>query len=346
MSALRPYLFWYLSGAVIAAELVVMLLMWLEVLGDAEAAKVAKTELDKQHKGLEQLYQRALNGSKDPGRLGTPVGVFDPENDTDSVNLTGKYLITPQWKRALEDQLRQYERQTQGIQDYLAGRSARLHQPILEGDNRLRWYEEYKAQTGDLLKRLHQRGCYQPAEAGTSPDFSIDPRLRQPFGFFTSDTTPDPREFPLLTIQFRTVEYVARLLLEAKQTNQPNPLAPDCPPPVEEGAVVLGLRWGGEPIGSGSPQGGADGTVELRGEVATVARARRLGLSLQGPLSALMAVEAAFEHGDPEGPVLVVTGVRLARKGQFTKGERKDAPHEIMAMTLNLLVLDFSRPAK
>jgi hypothetical protein len=56
-----------------------------------------------------------------------------------------------------------------------------------------------------------------------------------------------------------------------------------------------------------------------------------------------MAAEAALEHGDPNGPVVVVTSFSLQRKATFVIGERKGVPSEVMTANINLLVLDFRR---
>ena len=86
-----------------------------------------------------------------------------------------------------------------------------------------------------------------------------------------------------------------------------------------------------------------DGSIELTGEIASHATGRLITLTLQGPLAALMGAQAALEHGNPEGPVIIVTSFSLQRKASFAIGERKGVAAEPMTARIGILILDFTR---
>jgi hypothetical protein len=86
-------------------------------------------------------------------------------------------------------------------------------------------------------------------------------------------------------------------------------------------------------------------TVEptLGSEVRNYAEAWHLSLTLQGPVTALLATTAALEHPrTDQSPVFVITGGELTRKTAFLPGERKDVGSEIATARVELLVLDFT----
>jgi hypothetical protein len=85
------------------------------------------------------------------------------------------------------------------------------------------------------------------------------------------------------------------------------------------------------------------GDVEMPGQLSGLATGWRAVIDLVGPLPAVMAAEAALEHGDPQGPVLVVTAFEIKRKESFRQAERKDVAAEEVRAQVAVLVLDFTK---
>ncbi|MCK6486772.1 MAG: hypothetical protein L6R48_00275 [Planctomycetes bacterium] len=85
------------------------------------------------------------------------------------------------------------------------------------------------------------------------------------------------------------------------------------------------------------------GDVEMPGQLAGLATGWRAVIDLVGPLPSVMAAEAALEHGDPQGPVLVVTAFEIKRKESFRQAERKDVAAEDIRAQVAVLVLDFTK---
>lgn len=85
------------------------------------------------------------------------------------------------------------------------------------------------------------------------------------------------------------------------------------------------------------------GDVEMPGQLSGLATGWRAVIDLVGPLPAVMAAEAALEHGDPQGPVLVVTAFEIKRKESFRQAERKDVAAEDVRAQVAVLVLDFTK---
>jgi hypothetical protein len=129
-------------------------------------------------------------------------------------------------------------------------------------------------------------------------------------------------------------------MLPPGMTPPPGMMPPGMMPP----GMVPGGAASGAPASSSAPVvAGDDGSLELAGDIASHATGRTLTLTLQGPLSALMAAQAAIEHGNPTGPVMVVTSFALQRKTSFAIGERKGVPAEAMTAKIGILILDFTR---
>ena len=122
----------------------------------------------------------------------------------------------------------------------------------------------------------------------------------------------------------------------------PNMMPPGMMPP---GAQPAGsMPSGATPAApSASIVATDDGSIELTGEIASHATGRLITLTLQGPLAALMGAQAALEHGNPEGPVIIVTSFSLQRKATFAIGERKGVAAEPMTARIGILILDFTR---
>jgi hypothetical protein len=209
-------------------------------------------------------------------------------------------------------------------------------------------------------------------------DYASDTKAREVLGLYTKGADfPDPQEHALLTARFRVIEQILGSLRRAEIKHVANPVVESPGASATTHAQIVSLRWdvegspmsasratgamphgmapagimvpdmdpGGMPAAPGSPavvQGDA-AALELVGPIAAHATGRRLRLTLSGPLPTLMAAEAALEHGDPNGPVVVVTSFSLQRKATFVIGERKGVPSEVMTANINLLVLDFRR---
>lgn len=350
MSNAKRYAFWIAVGSLAFVELVVFILALsdVNVIGSLEDARKTKKDLDKEYSHLRELDERSKR---------VLSGRFDAERPGDIQQLIDQYLITPAWKPVLERQVDEYHRTYASICRYLAQRSLPLAAPIAETDDKLEWYTAYQRASVALLKTLHAEVRLDLAAAGrseestTEPDFAEDARLRELAGLFTKASDyPEVGERPRITARFRATEQVVAALRRAVPQIAANPVvggAPESLPPARitawawESAVASAVA-----VNDGAKDASASrGDVPLTGPLADLATAWRLSLTLTGPLPSVMAAEAALEHGDPDGPLLVVTGLELRRKESFRLGERKDAASEDVRAQMSVLVLDFAPAA-
>ena len=346
MNQLKPFLFWIVIGTILVLELAYWLLSIpaIDVVGNKAEAMAAKTALDTEHKHLIELDRRSKNSS--------PMGVFDAEKESDIRRLTKDYLITPAWKDVLEPHVRRYDEQLKDIKEHLAARSKILHEPIAASSDKFAWYTTYQNLTEAQLKQLHEAnvlvlpataastagsGQKNPGPAGETkdgnPDFATDAALRTIAGFFTKGADlPDPAEHPVLTRQYRTMERIIAIVMATSATNAANPLAGQVDAPEAGRAAIAGVTWESK-----------DRDAIIGGDSANFASGWKVNLTLQGPLSAVLAATAAIERPtDSQAPIFIVTGSDISRKTPYAKGERKDVGAEMATCKLSLLVLDFS----
>lgn len=355
MNQIKPYLFWIAIGAVLLLEIGYWVLSMpaVDLLGNKAEAQKAKTSLDTEYNHLKELDRRAKNGS--------PMGVFDAEKEADIRKLTNDYLITPAWTDVLEPHVKRYDEQLTEIKKHLAARSKRLNEPIAASSDKFGWYTTYQNLTEEQLKQLAAARALAmpttgaaravsaapaipggPGGVGTTktgssmpagePDFATDATLRALAGFFTKGAeNPDPSEHPVLTRQYRTMERIIAVVLATSASNNANPLVGETTAPEAGHAALAGVTWDAAP-----------GGAIVGGDAGAYATGWRLTVSLQGPLTAILATIAELEHAGGDAPVLIVTGSEIARKPTYTLGERKDVGAEQVTARLGLLVLDFS----
>ena len=359
MNNLKPFLFWIVVGAILFIELVIYIcaLPDLDLIGDAAAARASKTKLDVEYVHLTELDQRAKKGS--------PTGVYDPENADDIKKLTDDFLITGTWKAVLDPHVQKYEKHLKDITAHLAERSASLHKPIADSGDKLGWYTAYQAASEALLHQLASAGCLRlpvaqvsitatvpsirtnkptwemkesvpvPRPSDVQPpgeiDYAVAKEVRDVAGLYTKVSDyPEPTEHPQLTIRFRIIERLSSLILESAAANSVSPLhVTDVPPAVRP--VLSAVTW-------------VDQALVPGGGVAAYGTGIGLSVLLRGPLSTLLAAQAAFERSD-NGPVIIVSGCTINRKADYAPGERKDVTAEQGEMRLSLVVLDLTAPA-
>lgn len=362
MNQLKPFLFWIVIGTILVLELAYWLLSIpaIDLVGNKATAMTAKSALDTEHKHLVELDRRSRNAS--------PMGVFDAEKASDIRRLTNDYLITPAWKDVLEPHVRRYDEQLKDIKEHLAARSKILHEPIAASSDKFGWYTAYQNLTEAQLNQLYEGkalvlpnsagysvgmgqknlgappGSLAPRGASTGAgenkvngrDFATDANLRAMAGFFTKGADlPEQAEHPVLTRNYRTMERIIAIVLATSATNAANPLAGQVDAPEAGRTAIAGVTWENK-----------DRDAIIGGDTGTYAGGWKMILTLQGPLSAVLATTAAIERPtDSKAPVLVVTGSEISRKSPYAKGERKDVGAEMATCRLSLLVLDFSRNA-
>jgi hypothetical protein len=323
MNKAKPFLFWIISGVVIFVELVILFFCTPQGQTGSSPREV-KEALDKQNTRLNELHVKA----KGPQGQPTPAArVFDAENSEDIKDLTSKWLPTPQWKQPLENHVALYNQQLPAIASYLTGRSVFLHQPIGDTNDKFNWYDSYARLTAQLLQALNDKGCLVlPAQSSSivatgEPvvvDFATSDAVRRVAGFYTKGTSlPDASEYPLLTLHYHIVELIALALLDNPATNKETPIAP-VKTQHEERAALASVEW----------------KAQLDNSISVV-------VTLHGPLSAVLATEAALEQiHDGTKPIFVVSGGSLGRK-TFMAGDRTGSAEEVVAR-LTLEVLDFA----
>ena len=373
MNQLKPFLFWIVLGLVLFCEILwwVLSMPDIDLVGNKASAQKMQTTLKEEFKHLTELDRRAKNTS--------PLGVFDAEKADDIRRLTDDYLVTPAWKEVLDPHVQGYDKQLKAIKERLAVRSKHLHQPVAASTDKFGWYTAYQNASEEQLKKLHAAGALvlknssgtpkstphttinnkpslgqgpaqgqptspslgtaQPAgNSGSSSDdtkeidFANDSAVRAQAGFFTKGADlPDAGEYPVLTQRFRTMERIIKILTETTAANTVNPVVGELDAPAAAHAAIVSVTWD-------------NSEAVIGGETGAYAAGWRLSLTLQGPLSALLATTAAIEH--PHGdavPLMVVTGGDISRKAQFTPGERKDIGSELVNARVDILVLDFTK---
>lgn len=333
------HIYWIACGVITLA----IIAAWFFVV-PTEDARTAKQNLDKQSKDLKELEARAARGD--------PPGVFDAANPDDTKRLANEYLITAQWKRVLQEKQEKYQKQLADIKAQLLGRSTWLHRPVAPTRNQLEWYNEYIKTSEALLARVREAGCLRRPATGVAGAAGEDTQgaggespaaLRQVIGLFTkSGSFPDPKEHPLLTTRLRAVELVADRLVAARVAVADNPLIGPTGRSDERAqaaAQIAGLEWTGG--------GDADGMRNISTALNDQSQVKSIGLrlTLDGPLSALLAASANLErNAEADRPVVAITSASLAKRETSTAGERFDVADDAVRLVLTLEIMEFAAP--
>jgi hypothetical protein len=362
MSKIKPYIFWIICGTVLLIELVCFVV--ISPSANGKSPTEIKKALDDQKKELDKLRDKANNGFPGDQRI------FDPNKPTDIADLKSKWLTTLAWQPGLTKLLNDYQSQMDDVLEYLKKRSQPLHRAISTEEDGFHWYEAYAKATGDLLEEMYHKKCLNippknanPNPAGgppnasqpplsvqdqianqananggghpdasapaassddSQPNFQTDSSLREVAKFITTSNYPKPEEYEQLTTRFRIMEMVGKVLLRTTATNLTSPMLKQRPP-LESPAKLFSTAWGSD---------NSDDVISLK-------------ITLYGPLSALLAAEAALEEnkdGNDE-PVRIVTGASLDHK-EYAKGERIGIPAELVYLHLDLAILDFTALTK
>jgi hypothetical protein len=323
----RFFLFWIVIGVVLLIELGIATSLWLD-----EGPETAKKKLDTQYKLLTDLDRRAHN---------VPSFVFDPEKSEDIAKLTNDYLLTEKWEGALKPNVEIYGKQIAAIHAELADRSKILHEPILEGSDEdlFKWDETYKRQSAAVLDRLLKLNAVEIPEGVKVEDLEGNKSLRDVAGLYTKGVDSTSREqHAVITTRLRIIERIADIIAKSRAKVMPSPVVTTMAAPTEPiGTAIAGFTWAGEGAG------GSSQIKALSGDAAKYADAITFKLTIQGPASAISAVEAALECY--ARPVMVVAGGSLGTRGNWRAGDRKDKPFEPMAASYDLVVLDFTKAA-
>ncbi len=329
------HLFWIICGVILIA----IVATWL-LLVPTSTARESKNMLDQQSKALKELEKRADRGD--------PPGLFDAENPDDTQRLANDYLITESWKRVLQPHVEKYEKQLADIKAQLFGRARWMHKPVTSTKNVLEWYSVYIAASEALIVRLREAGCMKRAAATDVINASNESpaTVRASIGLYTkSGTFPDPREHAQLTARLRAMELVADRLISARVAIADNPVVGPTGPSDERAtasAVVASVEWVGGSADSAA--GMRQLTTAVSGQV--MAHAIGLRLTLDGPLSALLAVSANLErNAETDKPLIAITTASLSRRESALAGERYDAADDNMHLIASLEVIEFVKPS-
>jgi hypothetical protein len=319
MNKLKPFLFWIVSGVIFLVALVLLLFFEPSSKDGSKTPAQVKEELDGLGKQLSALHKKA----RGPDGKTPADREFNAEDKKDIDDLTSLWLPTPAWKPVLEGHVQKYDQQLPIISKYLSDRSAVLREPIdAAASDNYKWYQTYTAKTVELLKRMHEKQCISLPQTGTGePDFEGNASIRSIAGFFTKgDDYPQQNEWPGITLQYRIMEDVVATLTASTATNEVTPITP-AKVQREGRAALVSTEWKALPPNS---------------------KVIPLTLTLVGPISALLAAEAAMEENtDNSRPIRIVTGAKLLRRA-FMAGERKDTPAETASLVMELAVLDLS----
>ncbi len=326
------HLFWIICGAILVA----ILATWMFLVPTAEA-RDSKTRLDQQSKDLKELGKRAQRGD--------PDGQFDAETAADTQRLAEDYLITDSWKSVLQPHVEKYEKQLADIRTQLVGRGSWLHLPVSTNKGFREWYREYVKASEALIGRLRESGCMKPA--GTSDVLSAigesPAAVRASIGLFTeSGSYPDPRQHARLTAQLRAMELVAERLIAARVAVADNPVIGATGPKADRSAscaVIAKVEWVKD-----SADGGT-GLRQLSTAVSSQVLVRAIGLrlTLEGPLSALLAASATLErNAQTDRPLIALTSANLTRRESSLVGERYDVADDTVRLEAALDIIEFA----
>lgn len=330
------HLFWIICGVVLVA----IIAAWL-LLVPTTTARDSKNKLDQQSKDLKELEKRADRGD--------PPGLFDAENPDDTQRLANDYLITESWKRVLQPHVEKYEKQLADIKAQLFGRAAWMHKPVTSTKNVLEWYSAYITASEALIVRLREAGCMKrAAETDVINASNESPTtVRASIGLYTkSGTFPDPREHAQLTARLRAMELVADRLIAARVAIADNPVVGPTGPRVDRAtasAVIASVEW----VGGSNTADGEAGMRLLTTAISSQVMARAIGLrlTLDGPLSALLAVTANLErNAETDKPLIAITSTSLSRRESALAGERYDVADDNMRLVTSLEVIEFAAP--
>lgn len=325
------HLYWIVCGVTIG----VILVAWFFVV-PADNARASKLKLDQQSKDLKDLEKRAERGD--------PQGVFDAENSADTQRLANEYLITENWKRVLQPHVEKYEKQMKDLKAQLMGRGAYLHTVVAPTKNTLEWYNAYATASEALVVRLRDAGCLQRAAedeirsaSGESPA-----AVRSSVGLFTRAATfPDPSQHAQMTTRLRAMELLADRLIEARLAVANNPLIGPTgrsEDRAKAAAVILSVEW---TAGSEADGGVRNLTTTLSGQLQ--ARSVGLRLTLEGPLSALLAASSTMErNAETNRPLVAVTSANLSRRDNGKAGDRFDIADDNISLVLAVEIIEFA----
>lgn len=355
MNQVKPYLLWIVAGVLFLVLIVLMAVVspTVELDGGTKNAYEIKSTLDADAKKLKALVKRA--------RTGDPVGIYDPQSETDIRKLTNEYLLTNRWLEVINPHVTKYSAQLGQIREDLQARSKVLVEPVAPTSDRLQWYAPYQQKTGELVGKLRDAGClvlptdgtkkFQPAVpmggpqgmpgAGAAPGAAegdvLDPeknaKIRALIGLFTSEgELPEADQHPLLTTRFRIAERIANAVINSTAETLPNPVIARGVP-VRTPAAFAAWEW-------------KQDSEPLESPIGDYARPWRCTVTLQGSESSLVAALANIESLDR--PILVVLGSTLSRIDRTPAGARmlqegKGVNNVAQArLEIQILVLDFS----
>lgn len=330
------HLFWIVCGAVLVA----LIACWV-LLVPTEDARQSKQNLDRQAKDLNKLVERAERGS--------PQGVFDPEIAADTQRLADEYLITEQWKGVLQPLVGKYEKQLTDIKTQLVGRNAWLARPVAPTKNVLEWYNEYVTASEALLARLREADCFRRAAENEEKSASGESpaAIRLIAGLYTkSGTFPEPREHPQLTARLRAMELIADRLIAGRIAIADSPVVGPTgrsDDRARAAAVIAAVEW----IAGGAASEGDAGLRPVSSVLGGQVQPRALGLrlTLDGPLSALLAAAAALErNAEADRPLVAVTTAQLTRREGGLPGDRFDVADDAARLVLTVELIEFAEP--
>lgn len=358
MNKAKPFMFWIVCGVVVLLLLISLLFITNAPAGsDGNDPVSINADLDKRFKELDKQHKLAVDAN---GHAKVPVDIFDPTDlDPSHPNsfdhLLKEYLPTKQWKVVLDAYVDKDKAAAAAIAQWLVLRSQPLHTAIFSESDLSEWYTaHYLVLTHDLMQQLndakaielpdvHQGAPAQPAPSDATPDDN-DPLNsaagRAVAGFFTRgpdlpSTVSGAGGTALLTLHLHIMEQIVAALVKTSATNLPNPLLPN-KIQHEDKARLVAIDWlPAVPPPPSSPSAPAT--------PATNFSRYPLRITLEGPTSAVLALEAVLE-GNPvdTSPIIIVTGGSMARKAIYTAGERTGVPAEMVTTHFDLVVLDFS----
>ncbi len=330
------HLFWIISGTVLVA----LLVTWF-IIVPTDEARASKTKLDQQSKELNQLEQRADRGD--------PQGVFDAENAADTQRLADEYLITGSWLQVLNPHVVKYEKQLADIRTQLLGRGNWLSKSVAPTSNVLEWYSAYIAASEALVARLREAGCLKraPEDEEKSASGESPTTVRLSAGLYTkSGSFPEPREHPQLTSRLRAMEMITDRLIAARIAIADSPVVGPTgrsDDRARSSAMIGNVEWvgGGMTVGSEAAGGLRPLATAVRGQLQ--ARSLGLRLTLNGSVSALLAVSAALErNADADRPLIAITAANLGRRENGLAGERYDVAGDSAQLVLSVEVITFA----
>jgi hypothetical protein len=224
MKAVKPYLFWIITGVLLIGELV-----WIVI--DEPSSHLIKRggvtpvdtrrEVDKQVKLLNSLVRRAERTAAIEGAL-LPERPIAAENKDELDGLVDQFIPHRTWKVDIVEAGDGLKAQADSIRKELSDRTAFLHKRFeVAGTG---WFDEYKLVTRELVRRALEKRLYGDGVIPDDIQLEEDGNIRQPLDLYSGQNQPPSNQHESLEFNYRLADLLVDTILGAEAVDLLNPL--------------------------------------------------------------------------------------------------------------------------